>query len=168
MFKTKIILFLMLSLLLLPTYFSVYTLTPTTLTLQKYVGDYYEIGKQVQFSARLTDNANNYISNKPVSLYYKIGSTGAWAYVDTRYTDAIGYATFYFTAGSVGAYIFRANFTGDDTYSSTISNEITLTFVQPTTTTTTTAPAGQIKNLIKRIERALLEKTRSMMLFKVE
>jgi hypothetical protein len=141
--KTKV--FLLVLVLLLPL-FSVNALTSTSLTLEKYVGDTYEIGKQVQFSARLLDANNNYISNKPVSLYYKIGSTGSWTYVDTKYTDAIGYASFTFTAGSVGAYIFRANFTGDSTYEESVSNEVTITFVQPSTTTTTTPASGVIKN----------------------
>ncbi|MBC7091024.1 MAG: Ig-like domain repeat protein [Nitrososphaeria archaeon] len=122
--------------LILPT-LNANALTSTSLTLEKYVGDTYEIGKEIQFSARLLDNSSNYIANKPVNLYYKVGSTGTWTYVDTKYTDAIGYASFYFTAGTVGAYIFRANFTGDATYSSSVSNEVSITFVLPQTTTTT-------------------------------
>jgi len=142
--KTKV--FLLVLVLLLPlTLFSVHALTPTSLTLQKYVGDYANIGQEVQFSARILDSSNNYISNKPVSLYYKIGSTGSWNFIDTVYTDAIGYANFKFIAGSVGAYIFRANFTGDSTYAQSISNEVTITFVQPSTTTTTTPASGVIK-----------------------
>lgn len=119
--------------------------TPTSLSLQKYVGDTYEVGKEVQFSARLLDDSQNWLSNKPVNLYYKIGSTGNWVLIDTRYTDAIGYASFTFVAGSTGAYIFRANFTGTTEYEPSISNEVSITFVLPQTTTTTTPPPQQIE-----------------------
>ena len=137
MFKKTIFFIILLLLTPLPLAFA---LTPTNLTLEKYVGDYYEVGKQVQLSARLLDTESNWVFDRPITFFYKIGSAGNWINFTVSHTDVLGYTTAYFTAGTQGAYFFKAEFLGDSEYNASTSNVVSITFVMPSTTSTSTSP----------------------------